>query len=197
MHFNLNRLHPTISTVKLESIDEKVPIVSFDFRSQLTLLLTDTSVMQSDNLVLNEAVTNADGSTDFSPWFRPYVSSCGILDEVMLGSWYRDTVDEKVKRRNDYVCPLILYVDKTFIDPMRSCFNLEPVSFTLGIFKRKCRSHFSFWRTLGYIPEHPMADSQNTTNGYKAQNYHVMLEAVLSSLFEIHQNPTMLDNFHL
>jgi hypothetical protein len=65
MHFNLNWLHPTISTVKLESINKKVLVVSsFDFRSQLTSLLTDTSVMQSNNLVLNEAVTNADGSTD-------------------------------------------------------------------------------------------------------------------------------------
>ena len=197
IHFNMDNLKPIISEVKLEAVIDRVSVVSFDFLEQLTALLTDTSLMHPDNLVLNPAITKDDGSVDYSPWFLSYECPEKVLDEVLSGRWFRDTVALLAKNPNDFICPLILYIDKTFIDPMRSHFNLEPVNFTLAIFKRNCRTKFSFWRTLGYIPNLPSSDVNNPRSGYKARNDHLVLESVLSSLIAVQCDPTILDNFHL
>jgi hypothetical protein len=42
-----------------------------------------------------------------------------------------------------------------------------------------------------------MDDGSHTTHGYKARNYHLMLEYLLSGLQAIHADPTILDNFPL
>ena len=196
-HFNMQKHCPIVKSVQLESINESVPIVSFDFKTQLFSLLHDTSLMTVENLVVNQQYLSA-GDHEYPPWFPPYRPVDNQLDEVLSGMWYQKTVqkaqfaDPKV-----FVCPLILYVDKTFIDPMRSRFNLEPFNFTLAIFKRKCRSHFSFWRTLGYVPGSPRSDVHNTADGYKPRNYHAMIDSLLSGMIEIHNNPSILDHFPL
>jgi hypothetical protein len=149
--------------------------------------------------VINEALTNPDGTVaDISPCYEPYKAKNNVLDEVLSGSWYKDTAEKLYSLdRNVFVCPIILYVDKTHIDPRAARFNLEPVNFTLAIFKRPCRQKSAFWRVLGYIPELPDSDITNPASGHKARNYHVMVECILSSLTELHRNPSILDNFPL
>ena len=44
----------------------------------------------------------------------------------------------------------ILFIDKTHMD-VNSRLCLEPIRFTLGIFKRTVRNQPTAWRTLGYI----------------------------------------------
>lgn len=195
-HFSMHSLRPSISQIKLESIHERVPIVTFDFKAMLMSLLTDTKLMQTDNLVVNN-ITDTDGRLDVSALFAPYESPDGMLDEVLSGHWYKDTVLDMDHDSDCFVCPLIFYIDKTFIDPIKSRFNLEPFNFTLAIFNRKSRSKFPFWRTLGYIPEAPECSVAKPAQGVKARNYHTMLEFVLKGLIEIHENPTILDNFPL
>ena len=146
--FNMHNLCPTISELKLESVDARVPIVSFDFKTLLVSLLTDSSLMQPENLVLNKPITRPDGSLDVTPWFLPFKSDGMKVDEVLSGKWFNDTVSSARDPANCFYCPLIMYVDKTFIDPMRCYFNLEPFNFTLAIFKRSCQTQFSFLRTL-------------------------------------------------
>lgn len=194
-HFSMHSLRPSVSQIMLDSIHESVPIVTFDFKAMLESLLSDTNLMQCDNLVINKIV-DADGNLDVPALFAPYESPDGILDEVLSGSWYKDTV-ANVEDAKTFVCPLIFYIDKTFIDPIKSRFNLEPFNFTLAIFDRKCRSQFAFWKTLGYIPEPPPCNVKNPAQGTKARNYHTMLEFVLKDLINIHNNPAILDNFHL
>jgi hypothetical protein len=118
-HFGLSGLRPSVVPVKLESVAELSHVVHFDFAKQVLSLLTDMSLMQPDNLVLNEANVQADGSLDVSPWYLPYEGTGKPVDEVLSGRWYRDTVALH-KRNNIFTCPIIMYVDKTFIDPMRS-----------------------------------------------------------------------------
>ena len=197
-HFNMNNLRPTISELKLEAIQARVPIVSFDFQTMLVSLLTNTTLMQPENLVLNNAHFRSDGTiSDVTPWFSPYLAPPDSkIDEVLSGQWYKNTV-AGIDYPNCFTCPIIFYVDKTFIDPMRSRFNLEPLNFTLGIFNRSCRTLFDFWRTLGYISESPPSDLKNPHPGYKARNYHLMLEFLLKDLIALHKNPIILDNFHL
>jgi len=196
-YFNMQNLRPTISQLKLESVTPLVPIVSFDFTNLLVSLLTDNKLMQPDNLVINKAIQLPDGSVDVSPWFSPYVAADGHLHEVLSGQWYRDTVELYAGDPNVFVCPLIGYIDQTFIDPMKSRFTLQPLNLTLAIFNRQSRSQFSFWRTLGFVPEHPFTDQKPQQHGYKNRNYHLMLHALLSGLIDIHKHPEKLNNFHL
>jgi hypothetical protein len=44
-HFNMEKLNASVRDVKLELIAKKVPVVSFEFKSQLVSLLTDMSLM--------------------------------------------------------------------------------------------------------------------------------------------------------
>jgi hypothetical protein len=199
--FKMHDVRPDVCQLKLESVCSRVPTVSFDFRKLLVSLLTDASLMQPENLVLNDAVpgANGEGNIDVSPWFKPFQCIDGKVDEVLSGQWYKDTV-ELERYSNCFVCPIIFYIDKTFIDPMKSRFNLEPLNFTLAIFNRKCRSQFKFWRTLGYLPEEVKApDETNTkpTQGFKQRNYHLMLKHLLGGLLEVQHNTCLLDGFHL
>jgi hypothetical protein len=197
-HFNLQNLRPKITELKLESINEQVPIVSFDLKSSFLSLLTNTDLMQPENLVINDAIQLPDGSFDYSPWFHTYLPGADEkIHEVLSGRWYQKTVESLKDVPNLFLCPLILYVDSTFIDPGKSRFNLEPFNLTLAIFKLASRLLFHFWTTFGYVPETPELDEAKVQPGCKARNYHAMLEYLLQELIAIHANPTILDNFPL
>ena len=195
-HFNMQSLRPRIIQVNLEAVQQSVPVVSFDFQAMLISLFTDANLMQPCNLVINDAIVKSDGTLDTSPWFLPFKSPDGTIDEVLSALWYQLTV-ASMDCNNCFVCPLIFYVDKTNIDPVKSRFNLEPLNFTLAIFNRNCRSQYQFWRTLGYIPEIPESYQKNPTAGWKARNYHIMLNTLLQGLQDIHNDPKILDNFYL
>ena len=55
----------------------------------------------------------------------------------------------KVKGQ-DVLCPIILYIDKTTLDTP-GWLTLEPVYFTLGIWKWYVRNRPEAWRPLGYL----------------------------------------------
>jgi hypothetical protein len=192
-HFGMEHLRPRIQHIKLESIKETVPLATFNFKHQLMSLLTDAGIMQPENLVVNAPIECLDGTIDYSPCFEPYQAPDGMLDEVLSGSWYKDTI-ASMDTDNCFVCPLIFYIDKTFIDPTRGRFNLEPLNFTLAIFNRSCRAKFQYWKTLGYVPAVPDSDERNPAAGYKARNYHTLLKLLLGEVQEIHDNPSILDN---
>jgi len=86
-HFNMQNLCPTILELKLESMDARGPIVSFNFKMLLVSLLTDSSLVQPKNLVLNKPITHPDGSLDVTPWFLPFKSEGTKVDEVLSGKW--------------------------------------------------------------------------------------------------------------
>ena len=65
------------------------------------------------------------------------------------------TYCRKNERHNDTInilCPIIFFIDGVAIDKLGRK-SLEPVSFTLGIFKRELRNLALAWRVLGYIPD--------------------------------------------
>ena len=195
-HFNMHNLRPSITELKLESVHELVPIVTFDFYTMLTSLLTDNNLMRQENLVMNN-VKEMDGNLNITSLFAPYEApEDGMLDEVLSGRWYKEFI-ASLTSPNDFGCPLIFYIDKTFIDPIKSRFNLEPFNFTLAIFNRKCRAQFPFWRTLGYIPESPRISEKNPAPGVKARNYHTMLEFVLKDVVATQKDPIILKDFML
>ena len=92
-HFNMKSLCPTVKSAKLESISPAIPIVSFDFKTQLFSLLNNTTLMQSENLVINTQYLAA-GRHDYPPWFPPYMPIDNNVDEVFSGMWYKTTAEK-------------------------------------------------------------------------------------------------------
>jgi hypothetical protein len=74
-----------------------------------------------------------------------------MLGDINTGSVYQTAYKTYITNpENELLCPIIFFIDKTHTDVNgRLC--LEPIRFTLGIFKRNVRNHPNAWRTLGYI----------------------------------------------
>jgi hypothetical protein len=197
-HVQMKSAKPIVSDLQLPHINKPASIVSFDFKHQLCSLLNDPMLMKPENLCINPASTFPNGEQDASPWFMPYIPNNNMLtEEVLSGSWYQATC-KKYNKPDDFICPLILYVDKTFIDPMHSNFNLEPLNFTLAIFKQKCRTQIQFWRTLGYIPVLPVIEDKQQKNSLtKAQIYHIYVKHLLKDIIDLQSNVVKCQNFPL
>ena len=144
--------------------------------------------MQKEFLGINAALKNAtNGKTDVLPWYSPYDNhDQDVCNEVLSGAWYKITVKKMVRDgQPDCVCPLILCIDKTFIDPFRSRFNLEPLNFTLSIFKQNVRTKVDLWRTLGYVTDHKhLTADQKTTISSKQGNESLVSQTITNSLLQ-------------
>jgi hypothetical protein len=93
----------------------------------------------------------------------------------------------------DFVLPIIIYVDKTGTDANQR-HSLEPVLFTLGIFKRKIRNQTRAWRILGFVPDMEQKSSavkaaarSGDSKGLSTRNYHKCLRVVLQSFVDAQQ----------
>ena len=153
-----NYLLPKEKKVELED-GRSFNVVAFDFAAQLLSLLQDKTIMQWENLSLNE-----------NQPFHPYLPPDGCISECNSGTCYK----KMYKRlqidptKNELLCPIILYVDKTNIDKL-SCFNLEPMSFTCSIFKQHIRSTIKGWRMLGFIQNMDHLSRAQNSNGERCQ----------------------------
>jgi hypothetical protein len=76
----------------------------------------------------------------------------------------------------DLVIPLIFFIDKTFVDALGRL-TIEPVSFTLAIFKKEFCQRAEFWCTLGYIPNQDNVRSSLKPLD-KAIDYHYALSLI-------------------
>ena len=85
----------------------------------------------------------------------------------------------------EILCPLILYLDALVVDAYGNL-SLEPVTFTLGIFKRFLRHHGKAWRTLGFIEDLDSLFGANHIKPLqKANDYHAILSIILSDIKKI------------
>ena len=154
-----------------------------DFAAQLISLLSDRSLFGNlDNLLLNR--TNIPQSL-----YEPYATSDNDrLDDVLSGSWYADTVRRMHLGKNDFLMPIILYMDKTGTDAYQR-YGLEPVIFSVGILNRSCRNKSGSWRLLGFIPDLELRskaeknrDRSSKMKGTSNRNYQHILTVILESL---------------
>ena len=75
-----------------------------------------------------------------------------MIDDIHTGNWFKRTHKSMINdHKKEMLCPIILYIDGVSIDSVGRK-SLEPISYTLGLFKRRIRNNISAWRLLGYIP---------------------------------------------
>ena len=140
--YNLARMNPSTFKVKLPACGEVVELTTHDFLAQLLSLLTDPVLMRDENLLFY-------GDNPFVG--IPPQHAGHEMRDINDGSVFRLAHTVHVTAANrDLLVPIILFIDKTFVN-QKGRLTLEPVSFTLGIFKKEVRNHPFAWRPLGYI----------------------------------------------
>ena len=162
---------------------ETVPMIVFNFQELFEDLLSmHEAFCDPDNLIVN--------SVDA---FSPYINTTNLVDDILDGQWYSSTVkwlslSDSKQGHKKFLLPIIFYVDKTGTDKMNR-YPVEPLLFTLGIFRRHLRTKPQFWRCLALLPDLEAKSSavckqQSSTlrnKGISCRNYHKCLSVALES----------------
>lgn len=135
--FGIRNLFPTVHKLILPS-GNTVEVTKFCFITNLFSLLTDETLMHTDNLI---------HGSNFRKQFHIDETS-HRFEDLGSGRWMVDTQFKVVNSDLDWVIPIVLYIDKTYVKSKPA----EPISFTLGIFKRHVRNDPAAWRNMGMIP---------------------------------------------
>ena len=169
-------MKPNITNLVLPS-GNSIELITSSFKAQVTSLLTDYELMQTGNLLLNSE----------NP-FLPNRNAQKFAD-LDSGWWYKETRELLCRNPSRHILlPLVFFIDSSNVDKSGRL-AVEPVTFTLGIFKRHIRNLAESWRTIGYLENtHMSSDGDITANqsvASKAQDYHAMLDLILTELREV------------
>jgi len=175
--FHQEELKPSRDNIQLPS-GGSVDITTFDFAAALGSLLADPVLMQDKHLQFYET---ADGS----PLGCPPSELPTVLNDVLDGDVCRGAYMIYVKTSNGLLVPIIFFIDKTHCDNNQRL-TLEPLCFTLAIFKKEFRRLPQFWRTLGFVNTYRDSKEQ-LSPVQKAADYHCVLGHLLASYKEAQQ----------
>lgn len=136
---------------------------------------------------------NIDPSNPFGPYKRKPGER---LDEIATGERYQRALAEVTNWITQFALPLVLYLDKTGIDKQQR-YNLEPLLFSLALFKEKIRHLDCAWRVLGYLNDLSQKSSAKANReragiqgrGRPLRNYHKILQALLEEIKHLQENP--------
>ena len=176
----IDRMKPKVEDVVLRH-GARIPVVYFSFRAALTSLLMNPQLMKDENLLLNI-------NDPFTLLEQDEESE--VLGDLNTGWWYRETCQMfNLRPGKDILLPLVLFIDGSRIDT-NGKLNVEPITFTLGIFKRAVRNLPQAWRTIGFIEklqhmvsEPFLACPSNTKR--KLQDKHTIMKFILKELVEL------------
>ena len=168
-------MKPALKKLQLPS-GNTIDVIVCSFKAQLISLLTDTKLMKSQNLLLNP-------DDPFSE------VPDGILAEVNTGWWFNETRREICTVPNKHILlPIIIFLDASNVDK-NGRLQVNPLTFTLGIFKRAVRNTASAWRTMGYVDEllnfHDKDVRKDQKKSSKVQDIHAIISLVINELREI------------
>jgi hypothetical protein len=123
------RNHPTQTKIQLLYNAGSIEVTTIDIEHQsIYLLLTDKDLMSPENLLFPQ-----------NKIFALPLDHPEVIDDVDTLLLHRAAYHRLVKHPQfEILCPLILYSNKTHLNSLGKL-TIEPVSFTLGIFKRSTR----------------------------------------------------------
>jgi hypothetical protein len=156
----------------------RIPVVYFSFRAVLASLLLNKCVMKDENLLLNP-------NDPFDS-----IPEGTALSDLNSGWWHRETCKMfRLQPKKDILLPIVLFIDGSTIDSNQKM-SVEPITFTLGIFKRSVRSKSESWRTIGYIEKlkhvlsEPIVRRANNSKN-RLQDKHTIIKFILKELIEL------------
>jgi hypothetical protein len=185
---------------------ETAQAITFNFAELARDLFSNTS-MTGD--IKNLCVNPPTEDNPDAPW-QEYVGHPSQRGEILGASWYKEVwknirSDDRYKDvPHLFVSPVLFYVDKTGVGPLQR-HGMEPVAFTMAIFKRLIRNNWWAWRVLGYIPDLEQKSSAQKSSsrqtksgaGRSARNYHKCLREVLRSLVAVQESGPIAMNIRV
>ena len=176
--FCMKGLYPTILTQPSPVNNRFYPVPVHDAQAMIESLLYSSLAMDDNNLLF----PNPD-----DPLAPPPTEVTNISD-IDTGRVYRNAYNKLCDRPNKILCGLIGYIYKLATD-RHGHLSLEPVYFTLSIFKQKVRNRPEAWRPLGYIPNIGLMSKAESTHAMKSsvkvQLYHDILTQIFGSLGDL------------
>ena len=180
-----------------------VEVITFDTVGMIHSLLSDPNLMKDENLLFegDSPYPNIDPTTGL-------MQLSHILGDVNTGVWYKKACETLCEKEIDVVCPILMFIDGLTIDEY-SNIQIEPVTFTLGIFNRATRNKAEAWKTLGFINnlnhhdtyiDDSNDDQQSSqsvggmTSLQKLTDYHTILDTILEDLRQIQESGGLLWN---
>ena len=158
--YDMKQMAPQVKSLFLPGLNQNVKVIIHDFKQCLYSLLMDKELMKEENLLSWEEVNKE-------------------IDDINTGSVYKNAKKMYINDpTTERLIPIIFFTDKTHTD-IHGRLCLEPVQFTLGIFKRDVRNTARAWRTIGYLTDCNY-DKKCSTEA-KTQDYHKILEIILAS----------------
>ena len=177
----MSHLKPKMSTVQLPSLPD-VNVRYFSFLKNVKELCRDQDLMQG------------------SLW--SYDADSSYYSELNTGSWWKKT-EESLHRRllqfrvrqpnNHFLCPVILFIDKTHCD-RNGRLNAEPILCSIGNILLDKRKKPSSWFFLGLLPMQHRSSTERAAarrgRGLRSiyvEQYHSCLQICLQELMDLQE----------
>jgi hypothetical protein len=165
---------PHSTKLYLPGYKDEAEVIWHDFAQCLKSILQDDELMDESNIL--------DASNMYEKGNHHH-----IYDDINSGTVFRNAYNIYIKDvEKEKLIPIIMFTDKTHTD-MHGRLCLEPVQFTLGIFKRDVRNQPRAWRTLGYVTDLKYTGKYSSKD--KMHDYHLILEVILKSFIECQKKP--------
>jgi hypothetical protein len=182
--FNMHGLKPIVKPIRLPKHGSIFNLVKHDVRQAIYSLLKDKDLNKPENLLIDLS----------QPVSMPSDKLSKNLGDIDTGDVYRTGLKIYVKDINKHiVVPVQFFIDKTHTDS-NGRLTLEPVSFTLGIYKSSVRRTAAAWRTIGYIMN--QSDMCYKDGRDKIEDYHFVLNEILKE-FKTLQKENLVWEFDL
>ena len=172
-------LHHNNIPIVLKDTSQTIEVPCFDLVSQIASLLQDPFLMKPSNTSYHKKT-----------YFNPRENPSAYYDDIESSDWFLEAFDKNIKDPSkELLVPIIFFIDGVPIDKgMRK--SLEPVLFTVGLFKRAVRNLSSAWRVLGFIPNVAKGTPYEYKSGkegsrLKKYHYHQMLQVILKQLIDL------------
>jgi hypothetical protein len=157
---------------------EAILVTWFNFTNQLNAILTYPALVGNlDNLDVNPA----------DP-FAKYTSPSGRLSNVNSGAIHNLAYKNRCKRANDFLAGIIFACNETKLQKGSKA-GCWPLMFTVSILNQKMRNLPIAWKSLGYIFDLSMIQSQADAKGQsqdlKAERLHAIFKVVLATFVDV------------
>ena len=170
-----DHMKPSVKVLNLPS-QNTIKVVVCSFKAQLVLLLTDRSLMKAENLLLDKR--------------NPFAEvPDGILSDLNTGWWYKETRDNICTNPNKHILlPIVIFLDASNVDK-NGRLQVNPMTFTLGIFKRAIRNKADAWRTMGYVDDQlnylDKDVRKSLDKSSKVQDVHAIISLIMDEFKQI------------
>ena len=153
MKHHMESLAPREVLFKLPQRKQTVNIVIFDARAAFSNLLSSPIANKDENFNFHR-----DNPFEPPPNYSP------VIGDLNTGLSYLESYKALVKNVGDVLLPIPLLSDKTTVNKSYNRLSMEPINFSLGIFKHSVRSLPAAMRVLGYINLQATPDNEEDTD---------------------------------